>query len=126
MYDAFRRSDYYGPSALPWGHQPTADLPAPTLVGWRDGQPQDSSHVHDVAIDGIGAQLFPLQHRHGYAAAIHRGLTTGCIRPASESTAANLTAGVRCAPALIRQVRAGVTLEGVQPLVHSRYASPSC
>ena len=95
MYDAFRRSDYYGPSALPRGHQPTADLPAPTLLGWRDGQPQDSSHVHDVTIDGIGAQLFPLQHRHGYAAAIPRGLATGCIRPASESPAA--TSRLACA-----------------------------
>ena len=127
MYDAFRRSDYYGPSVPPWSRQPTADLPATTtLAGRRHGQLQDGSHVHDVAIDGTGAQLFPLQPRHGYAAGLPHGLTTGCIRPASESPATDLAAGVHCCPALIGQVRAGVTLEGVQPLVHSRYASPSC
>ncbi len=32
---------------------------------------------------------------------------------------------MRCAPAHIHQIRAGVTLEGVQPLVHLRYAFPS-
>ena len=29
--------------------------------------------------DGVGAQLCPLQHRHGYAAGIHHGLPTGDI-----------------------------------------------
>jgi len=35
--------------------------------------------------------------------------------------------GARCNPAQIRQIRAGgFRLRGVQPLVHSRYAFPSC
>ena len=50
---------------------------------------------------------------------------TDRIRSASESPPANNTSGVRCAPAHIHQVRAGVTLKGVQPLVHFRYAFPS-
>lgn len=118
MRPAFPTSDYYGPSAPPRRDQPTASLPT------AGGRHRDGSHVHHVSIDGIGAQLFPLQHRHEYAADLPRGLTADCIRSASESPP-EITGGVRCAPAHIHQVRAGVTLEGVQPLVHFRYAFPS-
>jgi hypothetical protein len=125
MYRAFPGSDYYGPSVPPRHHQPTASLPAATQIGRREGRHRDGSHVHHVSIDGVGAQLFPLQHRHEYAAVLPRGLTTDCIRSASESPPANYASGVRCAPAHIHQVGAGVSLEGVQPLVHFRYAFPS-
>jgi hypothetical protein len=52
-----------------------------------------------------------LQHRHEYAADLPRGLTTDCIRSASESPPADVD-GVRCDPAHIHQVGAGVTLRG--------------
>ena len=61
------------------------------------------------------------RHRHEYAADLPRGLTTDRITSASESPPATIAGGVRCAPAHIHQVEAGVSLEGVQPLVHSRY-----
>ena len=125
MWPAFPTSDYYGPSAPPQGHQPTTGLPAATHTGRQDGRLQDGSHVHHISIDGVGAQLFPLQHRHEYAADLPRGLTTDCIRSASESPPATVADGVRCDPAHIHQVGAGVTLEGVQPLVHFRCAFPS-
>ena len=125
MYRAFPGSDYYGPSVPPRRHQPTASLPATAQIGRREGRHRDGSHVHHVSIDGVGAQLFPLQHRHEYAADLPRGLATDCIRSASESPRATSTSGVRCAPAHIHQVGAGVSLKGVQPLVHFRYAFPS-
>jgi len=125
MWPAFPAPDYYGPSAPPQGHQPTAGLPATTPTGRQEGRLRGGSHVHHVSIDGIGAQLFPLQHRHEYAADLPRDLTTDSIRSASESPPATGTDGVRCEPAHIHQVGAGVRLKGVQPLVHSRYASPS-
>ncbi len=85
MWPAFPTSDYYGPSAPPRSHQPTAGLPAAAHCGRRKGRLRDGSHVHHLSIDGVGAQLFPLQHRHEYAADLPRGLTTNCIRSASES-----------------------------------------
>jgi hypothetical protein len=126
MWPAFPASDYYGPSAPPRCHQPTAGLPTTAHNGRREGRLRDGSHVHHVSIDGVGAQLFPMQHRHEYAADLPRGLTTDCIRSASESPPANVADSVRCDPAQIHQVGAGVSLEGVQPLVHLRYAFPSC
>jgi hypothetical protein len=118
MWPALPASDYYGPSAPPQRHQPTASLPT------TGGRHRRGSHVHHVSIDGFGAQLFPLQHRHEYAADLPRRLTTDRITSASESPP-EITDGVRCDPAHIHQVRAGVTLEGFQPLVHFRYAFPS-
>ena len=58
----------------------------------------------------------PLQHRHGYAAALHRGL------PASDSdqprSSPHRSADARCSPAQIRQIRAGgLLLRSVQTLV---------
>jgi len=123
MWPAFPASDYYGPSAPSRRYQPTASLPA-TARRRQGGRHQDGSHVHHASIDGIGAQLFPLQHRHEYAAGLPRGLTTDRITSASESPPATIADGVRCVPAHIHQVGAGVTLKGVQPLVHSRYAFP--
>jgi len=58
----------------------------------------------------------PLQHRHGYAAGIHRGLPVGDITQPESSL--RRSGGARCCPAQICQVRAGgFVLRGVQPLV---------
>lgn len=59
--------------------------------------------------------VLPRQHRHAYAAVLHRGLPTGIERPASESPSPG--DGVRCVPAHICQVRAGGTVTGFQTLV---------
>jgi len=59
MYVAFPRSDYYGPSAPPRVHQPTAGLPTTTLAVRRGGRSRSGSHVHHQPIDGVGTQLFP-------------------------------------------------------------------
>ncbi len=60
----------------------------------------------------------PLQHRHGYAAGLHRGLPAGDITQPRSSPPDRRRAGARCYPAQIRQVRAGgLLLRGVQPLV---------
>ena len=124
MRPAFPASDYYGPSVPPRRHQPTASLPTTARGRWP-GRRRDGSHVHHASIDGVGDQLSPLQHRHKYAADLPRGLTTSCIKPASEFPPAAITDGTRCAPAHIHQVGAGVTLEGVRPLIHLRFAFPS-
>jgi hypothetical protein len=119
MWPAFPTSDYYRPSAPPRRHQPTADLSANARNG-RNGQHRGGSHVHHVSIDGVGAQLFPLQHRHEYAADLLRGLATDCIRSASESLPA-IMSGVRCAPAHIHQVGAGVALTELYSLVQTAF-----
>ena len=49
---------------------------------------------------------FALQHRHGYAADLHRGLRTGDINPPTSSPSTEAE-GVRRYPAQIRQIRAG-------------------
>ena len=55
----------------------------------------------------------PLQHRHGYAADLHRGLPHRRHHPAKEfPEPRHSRAGAHCNPAQIRQVRAGGSLEG--------------
>jgi hypothetical protein len=102
---------------------PSADSgPAP------EGRSGGGSHVHIASVDGTGTQFFPLQHRHAYAADLRHGLATGCISPASESPTARASAPPTCAAPRLTSARFEPvsTLEGVQPLVHSRCASPSC
>jgi hypothetical protein len=56
----------------------TASLPASTRLaaGSKQTVPQDGSHVHQI-IDWSGRRPALLrQHRHGYAAGLHRGLPT--------------------------------------------------
>ena len=58
----------------------------------------------------------PLQHRHGYAADLHRGLPTDDINQPRSSP--HRSADAHCSPAQIRQIRAGgLLLRGVQTLV---------
>jgi len=124
MWPAFPASDYYGPSAPARGHQPTAGLPAAAHPGRRKG---DSGTV----------PTFTMSRSTGWAPSSSPEASprvprrpssrppTDCIRPASESLPAAIAGGVRCDPAHIHQVGAGVTLEGVRPLVHFRCAFPS-
>jgi hypothetical protein len=51
MWPAFPASDYYGDSAPPCDHQPTAGLPTTGLAGRREGRSQGGSHCDD---DGGG------------------------------------------------------------------------
>ena len=92
MWTAFPSSDYYGDSVPSHVHQPTTGLPFTALDGRCQGRSRDGSHVHHVPVDGGGAQLFPMQPRHKYAADFSRGLLTGFInqlrsrRPSRRST----------------------------------------
>src|SRR3954454_3458547 len=123
MCPGFPDSDYYGPSAPFRRHQLTVHLPAATLDGCPDGRPRNGSRVHHAPVGGIGAQLFPCSLATGTPQTFpvpHRDDV------ASRRGFAHSHQSVRacCCPAHIHQVGAGSTLEGVQPLVHSRYASP--
>jgi hypothetical protein len=59
MQAALLPSDYYGGSATPGRHQPTAGLPATPLAVGREGQHPGASHVHHVPVGRGGTQLFP-------------------------------------------------------------------
>ena len=113
MQAALLPSDYYGGSATPKRHQPTAGLPATPLAVGREGQHPGASHVHHVPVGRGGAQLFP-----GSLATS----TPQIFLVASSGTKAVTSGvaahhawpvlGVRCWPAHIRQVRAGSPLSG--------------
>lgn len=120
MCTAFPCSDYYGGSVPSPRHQPTTDLPAATLAGWRVGQHGDGSHVHHVPVGRIGAQLFPCSIATPTPQAFGVASYPTYVSRDRSRLALNQL-GVHCTPARIRQVGAGSTLEGVQPLVHSRY-----
>jgi hypothetical protein len=120
MRPAFPASDYYGGSIPSPSRQPTAGLPVTALAGRREGRLEDGSHVHHAPVGRIGAQLFPC------SIATPTPQTFGVASyPAyvsrDRSRLAHSGLGVHCYPARIHQVGAGSTLEGVQPLVHSRY-----
>ncbi len=73
----------------------------------------DGSHVHCHPVDGGGTRPLPLRPRHGYAAALHRGLPgQACGTPPRSSPAVRLGQTVRTAqPAHIHRVRAGQKLK---------------
>ena len=56
MQAALLPSDYYGGSATPGRHQPTAGLPATPLAVGREGQHPGASHVHHVPVGRGGAE----------------------------------------------------------------------
>ena len=69
--------DYYGASAPPAALSRRRTCPRPGLAVRARGRHADGSHVHHV-IDRSGRRpALPRQHRHGYAADLHRGLPTG-------------------------------------------------
>jgi hypothetical protein len=120
MRPAFPTSDYYGPSAPPRRHQPTASLATPAAhQERRDGDTGTVPTFTTLRSTGSAPSSSPAASPR-VRRRLPRGLTTDRITSASESPPAAIAGGVRCAPARIHQVRAGVTLEGVQPLVHSR------
>jgi hypothetical protein len=92
------------------------DVPCRHRPGWPAGRRSEGgSHVHHRPFDGMGAQLFPCRPVHGYPAALHRG-------PRHHRGAEAVPPGCKevqrtAIPAHIHQVRAGLLLEGVPPLV---------
>ena len=116
MRPAFPAPDYYGSSAPSRRHQPTTGLPAGQLAADRGGGHRDGSHVHSRTVRRVRCPTMPLQHRHDYAAGLHRGLPAGDIN--RQGSSPHRRADVRCYPALIRQVGAGGrVLRGVLTLV---------
>jgi len=67
------------------------------------------------------ASSYTRQHRHAYAAGFQRGLLTVCSNRL-RSWPAFWNRVTYCIPAHIRQIGAGGTVTGLQPLIHSRYA----
>ena len=125
MWPAFPASDYYGSSAPPRRHQPATGLPADQLAAGRGGDRRDGSHVHSRTVRRGRRPAMPLQHRHGYAAGLHRGLPAGDIDPAKE-----FPARPACGCALLPSPDPPgsswwVLLRGVQPLVPHVHLSVS-
>jgi hypothetical protein len=126
MQAALLPSDYYGGSATPGRHQPTAGLPATPLAVGREGQHPGASHVHHVPVGRGGAQLFPgslatsTPQLFLVASSGTKAVTSGVA-----AHHAWPVLGVRCWPAHIRQVRAGSPLSGVPPLVHCTLHRPA-
>ena len=105
MRAAFPRSDYYEPSVPPAGHQQTACLPAAS--DGEGGQRVVPTFI-SRPLDGVGNPAMPLQHRPGYAADLPRDLPTDCKARLRSRGTGQARRGVRCDPAHIHQVRAGV------------------
>ena len=76
MYEAFPRSDYYGPSAPPCGHRQTTRQPGHHPSVDADGGAGASRRFpRSLHTDQqVRCPAMPLRYRHGYAAGIHRGL----------------------------------------------------
>jgi len=120
MCAAFPRLDYYETSAPPEGSRPAAGLPATGWLSGREGGPGMVPTFTTRSIGQGGAQLYPRQHRRAYAAVLQRGL-----RPAKKTTVPESvppqTGTAHCTRPRSARFRAGTTLTGRQPLVHSRY-----
>ena len=121
MGSAFPASDYYGSSAPSRRHRPAMRLPAGQPAAARKGDRRDGSHVHSRTVRRGRRPAMPLQHRHGYAAGLHRGLPTGDItQPRSSPTgdavghADRVRAAIQPRSARLELV---ALLRGVQPLV---------
>ena len=69
--------DYYGASAPPVAISRRRACPPARLETRKDGRPRAVPTFTSRPFDELGAQLLPRQHRHGYAADLHRGLLTG-------------------------------------------------
>jgi hypothetical protein len=96
-------------------------FPAGQLAAAREGDRRDGSHVHSRTVRRGRRPAMPLQHRHGYAAGIHRGLPTGDIdRPRSSPTGDALGHAdrvARCFQPRSARLELVALLRGVQPLV---------
>lgn len=85
MYEAFPRSDYYGPSASPRSHRQTTRQPDPQTSG--KGRRSGASWWFPRSLltaRGVRCPAMPLRYRHGYAAGIHRGLRRQRPKPQPE------------------------------------------
>jgi hypothetical protein len=69
--------DYYGASAPPAAISRRRACPPAGLETREGGRPRTVPTFTSRPFDELGAQLLPRQHRHGYAAVLHRGLLTG-------------------------------------------------
>jgi len=114
MWPAFPTSDYYEPSAPPRQHRPATGLPADQLVAGRGGDRRGGSHVHSLTVGRDRRPAMPLQHRHGYAADLHRGLPASDITQPRSSPHRRVRAALQ--PRSARFELVGL-LRSVQPLV---------
>jgi hypothetical protein len=127
MQAALLPSDYYGGSATPGRHQPTAGLPATVLAARREGRHPDASHVHHVPVGRGGAQLFPGSLATGtpqafpVASLVAKVVTVGVAAHRDHhrcpACAADRPTSARFEPAL--------PLAGVPPLVHCSLHRPA-
>ena len=126
MWPVLPASDYYGPSAPSPVHRPTAGLPS--LPPWPGNSVEKPGWFprSPCTFRWGRCPAFPLQPCHEYAAGLPRGLRVGDIIPA-RSRLAYLIRSARAAdrPTSTR-FEPAKALEGVQPLVHTCYAFPSC
>jgi len=127
MWPALPAAEYYGDSATPGCHQPTAGLPAAVLAARREGRHPSASHVHCVPVGRGGAQLFP------------GSLATGTPQafPVASLVAKVVTVGVAARHAAVRRpacaadrptsarFEPALPLAGVPPLVHSSLHRPA-
>lgn len=92
MYGAFRRSEYYGASAPPCGHQPARACPPPD---WLPGGKGNHKAVPTFTMNHSTRQApsFTPAALHAYAVDIQRGLPTDLMRSASELTTPFTTGG---------------------------------
>lgn len=125
MWTAFPSSDYYGDSAPSHVHQPTTGLPFTALDGRCQGRSRDGSHVHHVSGRWGWCPAIPDAASPQVRRRLFSWPPDWLHQPASESSTF-AQVDVHCFPAQIRQVRAGSTLVGVPPLVHSSCTFPSC
>ena len=116
MWPAFPTSDYYGSSAPPRRHRPATGLPADQLAAGRGGDRRDGSHVHSRTVRRGRRPAMPLQHRHGYAAGLHRGLPAGDITQPRSSPHHAVRVRAATQPRSARFELVGL-LRSVQPLV---------
>jgi hypothetical protein len=86
----------------------------------------DGSHVHRVLLDGVGAQLFPCNLVTSTPQSFLVTSWSAHTTDFGVAVCPKRADGVRCCPTHIHQIRVGLKLEGVQPLIHLRYAFPSC
>ena len=99
--------------------------PPPAWLAGGKGDPESGSHVHHAPVDGGGAQLFPCSLATGTPQAFP--VASG---PADASTGlgvARPAVGWACTAArpISTRLEPVASLEGVPPLVHSRYTFPS-
>ena len=117
LWPAFPTSDYCADSVPSGGHRPTTGLPACAQRCRTGGQPLDGSHVH-LTTDRRGwCPAFPLQPWPRIRRRLSPWPPTGAVGHPTGDDRRLSRRLIDCCPAQIHQVRAGISLEGVPPLV---------